>query len=230
MKLLTLMFLISATWAGVSKQDLVNYLTPMIGPKINTKDFNIVIEKMPSEAMPENVNFGDVVIDDLIIPPQQRSFQVNLKLKNGERLEISGKIEWMANIPILLRAIGPTEIINLSDIGTQSYPIDQLSAMVVMDGADLIGKSSTHSIIKPGLPVERSLLKNPTIIKRGDMIDVVYRTPHLTVSTKAQATQELACGDTGTFEIQRSNSGGTAKKISAKVVGPSTAEISHGNV
>ena len=135
----------------------------------------------------------------------------------------------MTNIPILLRAIGPAEIINSSDIMTQSYPVDQLSAMVVMDSHDLIGKSSIHTIIKPGLPVERSMLKNPTIIKRGDIVDVVYRSQNLTVSAKAQATQELANGDIGTFEIHNNNSNGTVRRISAKVVGPSSAEIVHGN-
>jgi flagella basal body P-ring formation protein FlgA len=78
------------------------------------------------------------------------------------------------------------------------------------------------------MPVERSVLKNPTIIKRGDMVDVVYRSQCLVVSAKGQATQDLACGDTGTFETQHDNSKQNVKKISAKVVGPSTAEIIHG--
>ncbi len=227
---LSMTALVNGDEASISKQDMVNFLTPIIGRQINTQHFTVVIEKMPREAMPTNANLIDMVVDEMTIPPQQRSFKACLKLKTGEQLTVAGKIEWMANIPILLRAIGPTEIINLSDLGTQAYPIDQLTAMVVMDGADLVGKSSAQTIIKPGLPVERSLLKNPTIIKRGDIVDVVYRTQHLTVSTKAQATQELACGDTGTFEIQRNNSNGTVRKISAKVVGPSTAEIIHGNV
>ncbi len=223
---LILFILLSCIVNASECKDLVSLLTPIIAPKINTKVFNLVIEKMPAEG----VNVEGITIDEVTIPPQQRSFQAFLKLKTGEKISVSGKIEWMTNIPILLRAIGPAEVINLSDIGTQAYPVDQLSAMVVMDGADLIGKSSAHTIIKPGLPVERSLLKNPTIIKRGDIVDVAYRTQHLTVSTKAHATQDLACGDTGTFEIQRHGSNEQARKISAKVVGPSTAEIIHGNV
>ncbi len=211
-----------------SKQEFVEFLRPIIGQKINTKDFDVVIEKMPSEAFPESANLDNASVDELIIPPQQRSFQVFLKLKSGDQITLSGKIEWLTNIPILLRPIGSNDIINLSDVGYQSYPIDQLTAMVAMDSADLIGKSSAHTIIKPGLPVERSLLKNPTIIKRGDMIDVVYRSQCLIVSAKAQATQDLACGDTGTFETQHDNSKQNVKKISAKVVGPSTAEIIHG--
>ena len=58
------------------------------------------------------------------------------------------------------------------------------------------------------------------------MVDVVYRSQCLIVSAKAQATQDLACGDTGTFETQHDSK--HTKKISAKVVGPSTAEITHG--
>lgn len=213
-----------------SKQDMVKFLRPVLGEKINTQDFDITIEKMPPENIEdisENKNLDDAIVDDLVIPPQQRSFQVSLKLKSGEKFSCSGKIEWLTNIPILLRPIGPNDTINASDIGYQSYPIDQLTAMTVMDRNDLVGKSSAHTIIKPALPVERSLLKNPTIIKRGDMVDVVYRSQYLMVSAKALATQDLASGDTGTFETQHSNEK-QPKKISAKVVGPGTAEILHG--
>lgn len=212
---------------GFSKQDLVDFLRPLLGAKINTKDFDIVIEKMPTESTSENVSLKEATVDELVVPSQQRSFQVSLKLPSGEKISCAGKIEWMANIPVLLRPIGPGDIINVSDVGYQSYPVDHLTAMVVMDGNDIVGKSSAHTIIKPGLPVERSLLKNPTIIKRGDMVDVVYRSQCLIVSAKAQATQDLACGDTGTFETQHDNIKQT-KKISAKVIGPSTAEILHG--
>ncbi len=210
-----------------SKQDMINFLRPFLSEKISTKEFDIAIEKMPTDGVSENDNLEGATIDDLVIPPQQRSFQVSLKLKSGEKFSCSGKIEWLANIPILLRPIGPSDIINVSDVGYQSYPVDQLTAMIVMDSNDLVGKSSAHTMVKPGLPVERSQLKNPTIIRRGDMINVVYRSQCLIVSAKAQATQDLACGDTGTFETQHANSNQT-KKISAKVVGPSTAEILHG--
>jgi flagella basal body P-ring formation protein FlgA len=213
-----------------SKQDFVQFLRPIIGQKINTKDFDVLIEKMPTEDFAENTSLENANIDELVISPQQRNFQVSLKLKSGERIAVSGRIEWLTNIPILLRPIGAGDIINLSDIGYQPFPIDQLSAMVVMDSTDLVGKSSAHAIIKPGMPVERSVLKNPTIIKRGDMVDVVYRSQCLIVSAKGQATQDLAYGDTGTFETQHDNSKQNMKKISAKVVGPSTAEIIHGTM
>lgn len=210
-----------------SKQDMIKFLRPILEEKINTKDFDIALEKMPAEDISENENLDEATVDDLVIPPQQRSFQVSLKLKSGKKFAYSGKIEWLTNIPILLRPIGPCDTINASDIGYQSYPVDQLTAMTVLDSNDLVGKSSAHTIIKPALPVERSLLKNPTIIKRGDMVDVVYRSQCLIVSAKALATQDLASGDTGTFETQHNNEKQT-KKISAKVTGPGTAEIIHG--
>lgn len=214
-----------------SKQSLVNFLRPIIGQKINTKNFDIIINTIPKDSISvlEQIALSEENIDELIIPPQQRTFELHLKTKSDEKLILSGKIEWLTNIPILLRPIGPSDTVNLSDIGYQSYPVDQLTAMTVMDSSDLVGKSSAHTIIKPGLPIERSLLKNPTIIKKGDLIDVIYKSQLLTVSAKAQSTQDLACGDTGTFETQHdSSSKQTTKKISAKVIGPGAAEIIHG--
>ncbi len=236
MKTLKIIFIISsfvclntylnATKPIFLKQQVSNFLHPVVGEKINTKDFNIIIEKMPQEPI-EKEDLSDAEIEEILIPSDQRTFEVCLKLGSGNTVNFSGKIEWLANIPTLLKPLGSNDTINLSDITHQMYPVDQLTAMVVMDANELIGKAAAHNIIKPGLPIERSQLKNPTIVKKGEMVNVVYRSQCLIVSAKAQATQDLACGDTGVFETQQ-NDLKHAKKISAKVVGPSTAEIIHG--
>ena len=61
---------------------------------------------MPTEDFAENTSLENANIDELVISPQQRNFQVSLKLKSGERIAVSGRIEWLTNVPILLRPIG----------------------------------------------------------------------------------------------------------------------------
>lgn len=211
-----------------SKNELANFSRPLIEKRINTNNFHVVIEKMSTQAVSETAGLDSAEVSELTISPQQRDFEMILKFKSGNRFTFSGKIEWLANIPVLLRPIGADDTINVSDVGYQAYPIDHLNATVVMDAQELIGKTAAHAIVKPGLPVEKSLLKNPIIIKRGELVDIFYRSQCLLVSAKAKATQDLACGDTGTFETQQDNSRQAMKRISAKVVGPSTAEIIYG--
>ncbi|MCE2716245.1 MAG: flagellar basal body P-ring formation chaperone FlgA [Pseudomonadota bacterium] len=211
-----------------SKMELAAFAQPFIQAKINTKDFNVIIEKISGQSLGESASLEGAVVQDFIVSPQQRDFDITLKLTSGESCTFSGKIEWLAHIPVLLRPIGAGEIINVSDVGYQTYPVDQLNARFVMDANDLVGKTSSGVVVKPGLPVERSILKNPIIIKKGEVVDVVYRSQHLQVSAKARSTQDLASGDTGTFETQGENAKQTMRKISAKVVGPSTAEIIYG--
>lgn len=211
-----------------SKFELANFAHSIIGGKINTKSFNVIIDKVSTKTISETASLNSAEVSELNISPQQRDFEMILKCKSGDQVMFSGKIEWLADIPVLLRPIGADDIINVSDIGYQSYPIDQLNARVAMDPNDLVGKVSAHAIIKPGLPVERSLLKNPIIIKKGELVNIVYRSQCLVVNAKARATQDLACGDTGTFETQQDNSKQMIKKISAKVTGPSAAEIIYG--
>lgn len=208
-----------------TKQQLAECFRSKLAQKINTSEFNVVIERMPLEGL-EEVPEEDLRIDDISIPSNQRSFNISIRSNGGDLVEVSGKIEWLSNIPVLLRAMGPSDIINISDVGYQTYPVDSLTSVVVMDANELIGKTPANSIVKPGLPIERSQLKNPTVVKKGELIDVVYRKNCLTVSAKALATQDLACGDTGIFETQHDSK--QVKKISAKVVSPGTAEIIHG--
>lgn len=210
-----------------SKIELAAFSQPLIQAKINTKEFNVIVEKI-SASLSESASLEGAEVQEFVISPQQRDFEITLKLKSGDQCAFSGKIEWLAHIPVLLRPIGTGEIINVSDVGYQTYPVDQLNSRIVMDASDLVGKTSSSSIVKPGLPVERSILKNPIIIKKGEVVDVVYRSQHLLVSAKARSTQDLASGDTGTFETQGEHTKQAMRKISAKVVGPSTAEIIYG--
>ncbi len=50
-----------------SKQDFVQFLRPIIGQKINTKDFDVLIEKMPTEDFAENASLENANIDELVI-------------------------------------------------------------------------------------------------------------------------------------------------------------------
>lgn len=213
---------------GFSKLELASFAHSIIGAKINAKDFNIIIERVAGSSSAKGLTLDGAEVCDLIISSQQRDFEMGLKLKSGEQFSFSGKIEWLAHIPVLLRPIGTGEIINISDVGYQTYPVDQLNARVVMDANELVGKTASNAIVRPGLPVDKSTLKNPIVVKKGDVIDVVYRKPCLVISTKAHATQDFAVGDTGVFETQGDGQKKNTKKMSAKVVGPNIAEIVYG--
>lgn len=212
----------------LSKQEIAGILRPILQGKINTQNFNIKIEQISTDITSDNLDFIANKIDDLEIPAQQRSFKVVVNLKNGESATITGKIEWLANIPVVLRPISPNDVVNASDVGMQGYPLDDLHANTVLDAKDLIGKSAANTVIKPNLPVEFHALKNPLIVKRGGIVEVVYRKGNLSVSTKASATQDLAMGDTGTFETLKTTDNKLVKRLAAQVVGPSSAEIIHG--
>lgn len=212
----------------LSKQEIAVILKPIIQGKINTQNFNIKIEQISTDIASDNLETIQSKIDDLEIPAQQRSFKIVINLKNSESATITGKIEWLTNIPVVLRPISPNDVVNASDVGMQVYPVDDLHANTVLDVKDLIGKSAANTVIKPNLPVEVHALKNPLIVKKGGIVEVVYRKGNLLVSTKASSTQDLAMGDTGTFETFKTTDNKMVKRLAAQVIGPSSAEIIHG--
>ena len=118
MKTLKIIFIISsfvclntylnATKPIFLKQQVSNFLHPVVGEKINTKDFNIIIEKMPQEPI-EKEDLSDAEIEEILIPSDQRTFEVCLKLGSGNTVNFSGKIEWLANIPTLLKPLGSND-------------------------------------------------------------------------------------------------------------------------
>lgn len=135
-------------------------------------------------------------------------------------LPLEGKILPLTDIPVLTRAFTPGEEIAETDLTWQKIPSHRLSQSFLIRKEDVVGKTPTSKIIQPAHPLYRSDFKFPTLIKKGDIVTIIYRSPGLLLTNQAQAQQDGAKGDMLRFIPLNSK-----KEIQAKVIGPHQAEV-----
>lgn len=214
--------------AKFSKQELAEILMPFFKGKISTENFRLKIENVNFDLEKLNNEINEENIEDIIISADQRKFELKINTSKSEKFSISGKVEWLVNVAVVLRPISTNDIINASDVGTNAYPVDELKPDTILEPKDLVGKTAVSTVIKPLIPVEKFNLKNPIVVKKGNIVEVVYSKANLCVSTKATATQDLALGDCGVFETLKMDKNATTKRIAAQVKSTNIAEVVHG--
>lgn len=197
------------------KNQTMQQLQKLINDKISTQNVIIKIDGWPHDVSTFDLSKS---LKELEITPDQRRFTVIF----CEKQKISGRIEWQTAIPVLIRPIGSQDIISKEDIILQNFPTDQLNENVIIDINHLVGKSAKIGILRPGLPLDHNKIKTPTLIKKGDLVDITLRSYNLVITVQAIAKADGATGEQIPFIIPNN-----VKVFYAKTCGIKQAEIYH---
>ncbi len=210
--------------APFSQEELKTLLKDYLQTRISLAgDFEVNLTNqrltIPRKTEADKLNVIDVTMSE-----NQQTFEARIEQISGEEKIILqpllGKIQSLAEIPTLTRAVMPGEEIVEADITWQKIPSARLSQTFITRKEDVIGKISISKVLQPGQPLYRSDVKAPVVIKKGDMVTVSYRSDGLFLSSQLQASQ-----DGGRGEMIRFVSPVSKKEVQAKVLGPSEAEI-----
>ena len=101
----------------------------------------------------------------------------------------------------------------------QPIPEDQLESDHVLDPADVVGLE-VRGFPRPGRPLNRSDLGSPTLVRRGDLIEVRVMGGGVIVTTNAKAH-----GDGAASELIEVETLEPRKRLLARVVQPGLVEI-----
>jgi len=134
---------------------------------------------------------------------------------------ISGRFETTLNVPTLTRQFREGDIITESDIAYKTLPERQLRKDTIIKASNLIGQSPTR-MVSPGRPIRSGEIDQPKIIKKGQLVEMNYTTPYMSIRTSGEALED---GSQGTL-IRVKNSK-TEKAISARVVASGKVEVNN---
>lgn len=209
----------------LTSQEILPLLKEALQSKISLSgDFDVQLNN-PRLTIPQPAQTNPITIEIIAVDESHLTFKAvgrfasssNEPVKN---IPLEGKILPLTDIPVLTRAITPGEEILEADLTWQKIPSQRLSQSFLIRKEDLIGKTPVSKVLQPAQPLYRSDLKFPIIIKKGDTVTVIYRSPGLLLTNQSQAQSDGAKGDTLRFVPLNSK-----KEIQAKVVGPNQAEI-----
>lgn len=124
---------------------------------------------------------------------------------------LRGNVTSLANIPVLKVPINRSEMIGEGDIVFRAREIDRELRGVVVDVKQIVGKVAVRNLVV-GEPLRQSDIKAPTLISRGQSVNITSKVGGLTVTMKGKALGSAKAGDRLWVQNQSSN-----KRVEGKV-------------
>ncbi len=107
---------------------------------------------------------------------------------------ITGRADRMTEVAVLRRRMVPGEIITRDDIEWLRLGAKRLAGNVVVDPANLIGKSPRRPI-RPGKPVRAADLREPVLVPKNSLVVLRLETDRMVLTAQGRALQDGAGGE-----------------------------------
>ncbi|MCF8481850.1 MAG: flagellar basal body P-ring formation chaperone FlgA [Rhodospirillum sp.] len=132
----------------------------------------------------------------------------------AEYLRLSGRIIATRDVPVPLRRLSRTEVIDAHDLEYIRVRVDRLPKDAILDAESLIGHSP-RTFLRDGEPVRISAVVNPTVVEKGALVTMELRMPGMSLTAQGRAMEAAGQGET----LRVSNTGSN-QVVLATVAGP----------
>lgn len=203
------------------KEEVISVLKAELSQKVFTQDFDIKIENWTSSW--ENDKEKALSLKDLTL--NKNRFQAEI---DGfkKRKRINGKIVYKTRIPVLARNIQPGDEILEDDITFMDVDSDDIHVQYISQKEELVGNTSKGGILKTGVPIAKHQIKAPILVKKGELIRVIYEVKNLRISNKGIAQKDGAKRETIPVEVINPQDKNVKKVIYATVLNAQDAKVS----
>lgn len=161
----------------------------LIEAKLHTDDPNIMF----GADEPMTVN-----LSGLSASRKSKKWTANVLFKHGEKiltaLPMKGRYDEMIELPVLSTPLSAGTIIEEKHLGKQAFPAHYQRSGVVTDPTELLGKSARRNI-SVERPIRAHEVSTPIIVKKNDLVNLVYSNQSLSISTTGQVQADAAIGD-----------------------------------
>lgn len=190
------------------------------GSKVGASIYSKSGDYIFSSSQPISVEIRGLRYND-----HSNSFSANLvSISAGKVLSakaVSGRYNELVEVPVLKRGIQAGEVITAQDIEFNDYAKGRARFDTITDIASLIGKSPIRTI-SAARPIRERELQRPQVVKRDDLVKIVYSQGAMEISTNGQAMDDGAQGALINVKNLQSD-----RIIQARVVNSAMVVIDH---
>lgn len=112
----------------------------------------------------------------------------------GQEKKIRGSLRKMVYVPVLNKQLHMGCVIEENDLEYKLFPAQKVTAYVIKDEKDLIGKTLRRHNVKEGEVLGAHDVINPVVMKRGDLITMRVETPTVVISTRGKVQGNASVG------------------------------------
>ncbi|UUX50487.1 flagellar basal body P-ring formation chaperone FlgA [Nisaea acidiphila] len=175
--------------SAIEEQLVEDYVTDRIEVDVTNRRLSLMV---PSEMDPE------VTVENLDYSSRNQRFAaiVSVPLGNGKslRAKVQGEVHAVIEVPVLNRHAAPGETIRESDISWTEMRARRSNHNTVTTVDQLVGMSVRRPI-GAGRVIRRTDVKPVQLIRKGDVVTMVFRTSAMTLTLRGQALENGARRD-----------------------------------
>ena len=176
--------LTAAELTGIYREALIRHL----GPRAKNADIYSVSAgrdlKLPAGRVTTDVRFvtgrasGRVPANITVMVDGKRMAQVR----------VVGQVDVYADVVVATRTLGRRQMITEDDLKITRVNVGDLDGVPATDAEEVVGMR-TRKIVPAGTPVVLDNLERAPLIRRGDVVVMIYRGSGLRISAKGKANQ-----------------------------------------
>ncbi len=134
----------------------------------------------------------------------------------ASQLYYTGRAIRTIKIPVLTRPLNRGSLIQLDDVTLKDIASDRLPGAPMRHISELLGMAATRHM-RAGRAIFKRDIEQPQIVKRGALVNIIFKVPGITLSTRGKAISGGALGDTISVLNVRSK-----RTIQVSVIAPNT--------
>jgi flagella basal body P-ring formation protein FlgA len=166
---------------------------------------------------------GRYDIAALTFDPARHAFAATLAFTGAggrEYVRIAGGALSVIEVPVLTRDVAPGETIVEGNLTVTEIATAQAGAQLLTTARSIAGQAARRNL-RAGMPLFAHDVKKPVVIKKGELITIVYAADGIELSAQGQAQADAGQGDTLAVLNTRSR-----RTVEGRVAGPGLAVVS----
>jgi flagella basal body P-ring formation protein FlgA len=190
----------------------------------DVSDLSVSFDRIPANINADLSPDADLKAMRALYDPRTRRFDVIFDVPVGVSrrtlLRYTGTVVETADAVLPNRTIGRGEVVRAGDLMVERRPRAEVTADVPADIAEVVGRAARQPL-RQGVPVHRTDLVKPELVKRDDNIALIYETPGILLTTRGKALE--AGGEGDIINVLNTQS---KRNVQGVVTGPGRVDIS----
>ncbi|MGL5720657.1 MAG: flagellar basal body P-ring formation chaperone FlgA [Alphaproteobacteria bacterium] len=147
-------------------------------------------------ALLSSLKGGSFRVEHVTIDQHRSRFTATVSTPDGMKpLMIKGGFTLSLKLPFVVRSIAPGEVIQQDDLEWNTVEVGSNLKNAVLKIEDLVEKTPRQKNLEPGKIIKARDLQKPILVKKNEMVTVIYQKNTLTIEQQGKALDEGSAGD-----------------------------------
>ncbi len=227
---------LALSWLGIARAEQLPSPTIVGADAIATKIAETLALRVPASGR-YHVAFADPALALALPAAAQGHFDIAALSYDATRQAFAVKLSFLGatgqlqlvgatgtaypviEVPALGRDLAPGEVIATTDLVTIELPAERASTMLVTSADVLVGQAARRDL-RARQPIFAYDVKKPVIVKKGELVTIVFALPGIELTAAGQALSDGGRGDVISVLNARSR-----RTIEARVLGAGTVSV-----